>query len=193
MRRTCIHLAAGLLLQLASAIPAAATVVLPTDLVELSHEADVIVLGRVVDVSARRINGNRIDSLVTFEPAQYLKGDYGDTVIFQVPGGREGRYRSVVIGAPVLQPGDRLILFLGGRPPALPHPLGMSQGVFRLLPDPASGQLLVSPPALLNAGPGTTLVVRGDPSRRPMTVTEFASQVASALSRPYSASLRRRP
>ena len=189
MSRAFRQLVTGLTLLVGSTIPAAGTVVLPTDLVELSHQAEVIVVGRVVDVEARRISASRIDSLVTFEPAQYLKGDYGDSVIFQVPGGREGRYRSVVVGAPVLRPGDRVVLFLRGRPPALPHLLGLSQGVFRLVVDPSSGGLLVSPPALVNPGPDAVAVVRGDPTRRLVSVAEFAQQVARALARPRPASL----
>lgn len=170
-------------------IPASATVLLPADLAELAHQADVIVRGRVTDVQARRISGGRIDSLVTFEPAGYLKGNFGESVMFQVPGGLVGRYRSVVIGAPVLTPGDELVVFLGGQPPALPHLLGMSQGVFRVVRDRGSGRDMVSPPALVNQGPGRLRIVRGDPSRRPVSIGEFSEQVAKALAAPRPATL----
>jgi len=45
----------------------------------------------------------RIDSLVTIEAEQYLKGDFGERVTFRVPGGRIGRYRSVMVGAAVVR------------------------------------------------------------------------------------------
>ncbi len=166
-----------------AAAPLDASVVLPGDLRELSKQALVVVRGRVVDVRARQLAGSRrVESLVTFSASEYLKGDLGTTVTFQVPGGRVGRYRTVVVGAPVLSPGDELVLFLGGRPPGLPHVLGLSQGLFRVVLDPRTGRRMVSPPPLLGAGAGAVRVVRGDPARRLATVDEFGALVVRVLS-----------
>ena len=49
-----------------------------------------------------------------------------------MPGGRLGRYRSLVVGAPTFEAGQRVVVFLGATPPSLPYVLGMSQGVFRV-------------------------------------------------------------
>lgn len=166
----------------ATVTPAGATVVLPADLQELAEQAVVIVRGRVVDVQARQVDGPaRVESVVTFAASTYLKGDLGTTVTFRVPGGRIGRYRTVVVGAPVVSPGDELVLFLGGHPPAVPHVLGLSQGLFRILRDPRTGRRVVSPSPLLSAPSRAVPVVRGDPSRRLATVGEFGALVRQVL------------
>src|SRR5712671_4001361 len=154
---------------------ASATVLLPTDLSDLSHDAVAIARGRVVAVDAQWLDGRRgIETIVTLETETYLKGSLGATVQFRVPGGSLGRFRSIVVAAPQFAIGQRVIVFLGSRGPTVPYVLGLSQGVFRLVQN-AQGDWLVTPPAIAPAADGP--IVRGNLSRRPAPLADFERQV----------------
>src|SRR5437867_1442588 len=147
------------------AVPLRATVVLPADLGELSRDARAIVRGRVAAVEARWGDDHRsIDTIVTLEVETYLKGAFGSTLLFRVPGGELGRFRSIVVGAPEFSVDDRVVVFLGARGPSVPYVLGLSQGVFRIVRALDNSGWLVTPPAILPAGAGTVAagpIVRG--------------------------------
>ncbi len=157
--------------------PAGATVFLPADLGDLSRDAFAIVRGRIVAVDSRWTTPDRhsVETIVTLAADAWLKRDLGPTIQFRVPGGRLGRYRRIVVGAPAFDPGQQVVVFLGASPPALPHVLGMSQGVFRLA-STATG-VVVTPPAVLPTSGAARRVVRGDLTRRPMALAEFERRV----------------
>src|SRR5437762_2577508 len=126
-----------------------ATVLIPADLGELSREAAAIVRGRIVACHATWADDHRsIDTVVTVRVDAWLKGSLGDFVSFRVPGGELGRYRSIFVGAPEFAIDERVIVFLAVRGPAVPHVLGLSQGVFRLVPGRDEPGWLVTPPPL---------------------------------------------
>ena len=177
-RKAVIATLAALLV--AAAGPVLATVLVPADSSELAREALTIVHGRVVDVRAQWADGRRrIETVVTLEVRAALKGQPGGTVSVRVPGGEMGRYRSVMIGAPSFKTGEEVVLFLGGRAPALPHLLGFGQGVYRVVREPGTGRAIVTPPAMASAEAG--VVARGDPSRRTVGIEQFVRQVKQAL------------
>jgi hypothetical protein len=154
---------------------ARATVVLPADLSELSHDAVAIARGRIVAVDPQWKDGRRgIETLVTLETETYLKGSLGAVVQFRVPGGSLGRFRSIVVGAPQFTIGQRVILFLGSRGPTVPYVLGLSQGVFRLAQS-AQGDWVVTPPPIVPAADGP--IVRGTLGVRPSLLADFERQV----------------
>src|SRR4029079_8113071 len=154
------------------------TVLLPADFNELVSGSQFIVQGRDVDVRSQMVGDRRtIESVVTVSVAQAIKGDPGTTVSMRVPGGVVGRYRRVMIGAPSVRPGEEVVLFLSGRPPAIPVPFGLSQGVYRVS-RAADGGGFVAPPPLVEGR-----VVRGDPARAPMDVNTFVAQVRAAMER----------
>lgn len=154
---------------------ARATVVLPADLSELSHDAVAIARGRIVAVEPQWKDGRRgIETLVTLETETYLKGSLGSVVQFRVPGGSLGRFRSIVVGAPQFTIGQRVILFLGSRGPTVPYVLGLSQGVFRLAQS-GQGDWMVTPPPIVPAINGP--IVRGNRSLRPSPLSDFERQV----------------
>jgi hypothetical protein len=156
---------------------ARATVFLPADLGELSREARAIVRGRVVAVEARWADDHRtIDTIVTLEVERYLKGAFGSTLLFRVPGGELGRLRSIVVGAPEFAVEDRVVLFLGAREPGIPFVLGLSQGVFRLVHSSDNSGWLVTPPGVFPSA-ATAAIVRGDSSRRPMPLADFELRI----------------
>ena len=154
-----------------------ATSFVATDLGELTRDARTIARGVVVAVDSRWSDDrSRIETLVTLEAEQYLKGSFGPTVQFSVPGGRVGRYRSIVVGAPQFTTGDRVVVFLAGSAPNLPHVIGLSQGLFRVVSDSEGWK--VTPPPIVTS---STRIVRGDPTHRPMALEAFEQQVRSLV------------
>jgi hypothetical protein len=177
-------LMALVLVLLALARPAGATVIVAADLRELVAGSSWIVHGRVVDIHAEwREDQRRIDSFVTVEVEEAFKGNVGRRVTFVVPGGQVGIYRSITVGAPAFARGDEVVLFLNARNAPVPYVLGLSQGVFRVAPGPDGGRL-VTPPAMLAHGPaGTapTRIVRGDPARTPLPLGVFGDRIRALL------------
>jgi hypothetical protein len=158
---------------------ARATVLVPTDLGELSRDARAIARGQIVAVDAQWTGGRRsIETIVTLETETYLKGRLGDTVQFRVPGGALGRYRNVVVGAPRFVVGQRVIVFLGAQGPTIPYVLGLSQGVFRL-GQTSGGEWLVTPPAVLPTMQGP--IVRGNLTMRPAPLGDFEREVRALV------------
>lgn len=171
VRWTCLTWLIGLLV----APMAEATVLIPMALGELSRDAGAIVRGRIVAVESRWTEDRRgVETRVTLEVESALKGSFGETVTFRVPGGRVGRVRSLVIGAPQFTLEERVIVFLGHRGPSVPHLLGLGQGVFRVTVVGQAQQ--VTPVALIGTATPQRLV-RGDPARRPRSLEAFEQQV----------------
>jgi hypothetical protein len=172
----------GVALVAALVPPVSATLLVPGDLGEIARSAAAIVRGTVVDVRSGWADGRRrVETVVTLRVSESLKGDMRGLVSVKVPGGVIGRYRSVTVGAPTFEPGEEVVLFLGAQAPALPYLIGLGQGVFRVQRDARSGATLVTPPALLSDPVRTLRVTRGDPSRGPMTLPQFAGKVRAAL------------
>jgi hypothetical protein len=152
------------------------------DFPTLVGEAQAIAIGRVAAVQPRwRSERRGVETALTFDVAQYLKGDLGRTVTLVVPGGQMGRYRSVMPGAPTFTDGEELILFLTVDTSRNARVLGLGQGVFRIMTDHASGARLVVPEILRAAPAGATKIVRGDLTRRPMPLEQFARTVRTVL------------
>ena len=165
---------------LALTLPARATVLIPADLGELSRDALAIARGRVIALDAQWTEDRGTsETIVTLEVESYLKGGLGSTLKFRVPGGELGRFRSIVVGAPEFAVDQRIVVFLGARGPSMPHVLGLSQGVFRMARASDNSGWLVTSPVLLPATTGAVRVVRGDPSRRAVALTDFEHTVRS--------------
>jgi len=163
--------------------PVRATVLVPIEFRELVAVSPIILHGHVVDVRSDWIDGRRaIETIVTVEPAEYFKGDLGDRVTFKVPGGELGRYRTIFVGAPVFAQGDEVVLFLDGTGAAQPHVVGLSQGVFRVVPDRRSGLSLVIPPAVMGrTDVDAEPVVRGDIARKPVPLDTFRQAIRQVI------------
>lgn len=171
---------AALLLTATVVIPVQAISVIPITFEQLVEDATAVVYARVADVQGRWTADRRsIESLVSLEALQYLKGDLGPAVAIRLPGGEAGGFVNVLAGAPVLREGDLVMLFLASRGPAIPVPVGLTQGVFRVSRDTRSGQVLVTPPPLKGSPGGR--VIRGAADRRALTLDAFASEVRTLL------------
>ena len=158
-----------------------ATVLLPAEFREIVGDSQIIAFGRVVDaVPELSDDRKRIETIVTFTVETYLKGESGETLTFRVPGGQVGRYRSVTVGAPILDSGTEAVLFLRKPDNGLPYIFGLNQGVFRIQRDSRTYRRLVMPP-LVARGETAERVVRGSVSRQPMPLEEFGAQVRSVM------------
>jgi hypothetical protein len=158
-----------------------ATVLVPADLAELSHDARAIARGQVVRVDAQWTEDRRtVETVVTLATEQYLKGDLGGVVRFRVPGGTMGRYRNIVVGAPRFSVGDRVIVFLGANGPRVPYVLGLNQGVYRVVEE-GTGLVVTPPPAM----PGVLMgpVARGVSARRAAALADFERDVRALVER----------
>ena len=160
----------------------------PAQFSEIVGGSSIIAYARVVDVRPEWADGRRwIDSIVTAEVVTYLKGGSEDTITFKVPGGKLGRYRSVVVGAPVFARGDEAVLFLksnGAQGESLPDVFGFNQGVFRVRVDARTGQRMVVPPPVQAVGPTegeSQPVRRGSLDRRPLAFEAFGARVREAM------------
>ncbi len=150
-----------------------AMVVVPAEFNEMVTASQTIVQGRIVDVRSYETAGRKtIESLVTVQVVDAIKGQPGATAYFKLPGGQVGRYRRVMVGTPQFTPGDEVVLFLKGSAPAVPMPFGLTQGVYRVSRD-VSGRAMVMPAVAGGAG----RVVRGDPARRALDLAAFTSMV----------------
>ena len=155
---------------------AQATTLVPGDFAQMARDSELIVHGTVLSVEGQ-VTGSRqtIESVITVQVAETMKGTPTAQTVFRVPGGRVGRYRRVMVGAPEFTAGDEVILFLKGRAPAMAMPYGLSQGVYRVAR--RAGVATVTPAVVAGVG----RVTRGDPSRRPLDPAAFAQQVRLAL------------
>lgn len=160
-----------------------ATTIVPADLGELSRDARVIVVGRVTSLEEHwAVDRRAIDTLVTLHVDTYLKGDFGPTVQFRIPGGRVGRLRSIVIGAPTFAVDERVVVFLGARGPSVPYVLGLSQGVVRVWRDGAGWRVL--PPPMAPVAGRAAPIVRGDLARQPVPLADFEQRVRALAGGP---------
>jgi hypothetical protein len=175
----CLHLALLAVMSWAASREATAMVVVPATLPDVVASSPVIVHGRVTDVVGRLGDGG-IESVVTLAVLEPIKGTPGGLVVLRVPGGQVGRYRRVMVGAPTFERGDEVIVFLAGNGPSVPMPFGVGQGVYRVSRDRA-GDMVVTPPLVDVASPGSARLVRGDVSRRPLPVGEFTRRVRAMM------------
>ena len=95
----------------AMASPIGATVLIPASLAELSRDARIIARGHVVAVDGRWTDDRRtVETIVTLETEAYLKGQFGQTLQFRVPGGTLG---TALLAVPPM--GLVLVALLAGR------------------------------------------------------------------------------
>ena len=162
------------------AVAAEAITLVPVTFEQLVDEAIAVVYARVSDVRGQWTADRRgIDSIVSLEALRYLKGDLGEVVSVRLPGGEAGGRINVIPGAPVLREGDLVVLFLTARGPAIPTPVGLTQGIFRVSVDQRTGTAFVSPPPLKGSQAGR--IIRGAADRRVLTLDGFAGSVRELL------------
>jgi hypothetical protein len=162
---------------------ARATVLVPIDFRHLVAAAPIIVHGEVVDVRSDWSSGRRaVETFITLHVDEYLKGDLGPEITIRVPGGQLGRYRTIMVGAPVFERGDELVLFLNPGAPQYPSIVGLSQGAFRVVRMPGTSARVVTPPAVATVPRADgERVRRGDEMRRPVSIDQFRRLIRRVL------------
>ena len=174
MRRCATTLLLTLVLAASSA---RALTVLPATFEELVHESVSVLHGRVRTVQAAWTADRRtIQSTVTLEVIGAFKGTSTETATFVVPGGEAGGRILVVPGAPVFRAGDEVVVFLRGRAPALPEPVGLSLGVYRVSTAVRTGGAMVVP-SPVHAAASPSVVTRGTSARKVRSLDAFAADV----------------
>jgi hypothetical protein len=169
MRRT----ASILMICFCLVIPGYATTVVPLSFEQLVNQSQSVVYGRVSDVRAQWTADRRfIESVVTIEILRGIKGGARESIEFTVPGGQVGRYLNLIPGAPSFVRGDIAVFFLTAQGARLPVTTGLTQGIYRVRRDAASGEMLVVPP-VVEAGK----IIRGDPRRKPVPLATFENTV----------------
>jgi len=151
-----------------------ATIVAPLSFEQLVSESSAVVYGRVSEVRSQWTADRRfIESVVSVDVIKGMKGGAAETISFTVPGGQVGRYLNVIPGAPTFAPGDLAVFFLTVHGPRLPVTTGLTQGIYRVQRDAASGAMVVMPPVIETVGP----IVRGDVRRKPVSLAAFEGSV----------------
>ncbi len=169
--------AMAMLLTMMVPAPAGALTVLPATFEELVRESASVVHGRVRRVEAAWTADRRtIQSTVTLEVVDAFKGTATETATFVVPGGEAGGRILVVPGAPVFRAGDEVVVFLRGRAPLLPEPVGLSLGVYRVSAAATPGRSMVVP-SPIHAAAVPTPVTRGTSARVVRSLATFAADV----------------
>ena len=164
---------------IASVLPAGALTLLPISFDDLVAQSAVVVYGRVTEVrGAWTGDRHRIESLVTLDTLEAYKGSPGERVAFKVPGGEVGGRVMAVPGSPVLRDGDLLVVFLPrGGGPAVPVPIGVSQGVYRVVAAAGGAPRVLAP---RGAEPGPAVARSRDLATLAAAVRERSQDVAAA-------------
>lgn len=161
-----------------------ALTVLPATFEELVRESVAVLHGRVRTVRAAWTTDRRtITSTVTLDVIDAFKGTVIETATFVVPGGEAGGRILVVPGAPTFRPGDEVVVFLRGRAPLIPQPVGLSLGVYRVTAGRTGGASLVVP-SPVHAEPAPSTVRRGAATRAIRSLDAFAADVRAVQDLP---------
>lgn len=134
----CILLAMSLL-HVVTSEQAAATVVVPLSLKELSLQADLIIIGRCEEIKSAWDTGRqKIFTYVTVFAEQCLKVDKGKCpprVTIREPGGTVDDIAMRVGGVPDFEKNESVLVFLKRIPDSFYEVAGLSQGKFRVILD----------------------------------------------------------
>lgn len=167
-------LVSTVLIALVASVPIVATTVAPLSFEQLVSESSAVVYGRVADVRSQWTADRRfIESVISIDVIKGMKGSSGETIAFTVPGGQVGRYLNVIPGAPAFATGDLAVFFLTAHGARLPVTTGLTQGIYRVQRDAATGAMLVTPPVIDQVG----RIVRGDAKRKPVSLAAFEGSV----------------
>lgn len=149
-RRLLTHTCAAFAICIALlASPAFASSVMPMSLPQLADHTGQAFVGTVASVRSYWTGDpKRIESQVTFQQVEYLKGklpDASDTFELTVPGGEVDGIGMRVTDAPVFEPGQKWILLI--LPTYRTFPVsGLYQGAFRVVLDKAGKERIATGP-----------------------------------------------
>jgi hypothetical protein len=119
---------------------AAASVAVRATVEDLTEASRVVAEGVVTEhtVTLDRAKG-AIWTEHRLKVGRMLAGDAAATIVVRVRGGRVGTMEQEVIGAPKLEDGERVVLFLGPEDRGAREIVGLAQGAFTVETDPKTG------------------------------------------------------
>lgn len=130
---------------LACALQVFATTIAYKSFDDLVKEADGIVIGTVMSIEAHRDGQGLIYTYVTLGDLELLYGRYNQKQLtLRLEGGRVGDEILYVVGSPVFQQKERVILFVKGNGSKIVPLVGWGQGMFRVQKNPVSNQEVIS-------------------------------------------------
>ncbi len=116
---------------LLAAGPARSATAVSVSVEELARSSDAVVRGRVTAARAQRSeDGLRIFTTYDVQPQAVLRGRVPGVVRVVVPGGVVGRIAQVTDAAPILAPGEEVVVFLRRAGPDAFGVTGLAQGKF---------------------------------------------------------------
>jgi hypothetical protein len=165
------------------AATASATTVRALTTAEMAAGAEVIAVGRCVSV-APVWEGRVLVTRATVEVVESLKGDVSGTIEVTLPGGidttRRVKLAMTYPGAPTMQPGERVFLFLDRDPDATALTVsGFAQGKYAIVEDAGGAYVTRDLTNLTLVGDGTQSVR----SRNRQTLDAFRQEVRGHLAR----------
>ncbi len=129
---------------LALTLQLSATTIVHKSFDELVKESDGIVSGRVAAVESQYSPSKEIYTFVTLDRVEVLAGSYqSSTLTIRLKGGQVGNNISQIVGSPEFNVDDQVVLFIEGNGRYMVPLVGWTQGMFRLVQDPASGLQVV--------------------------------------------------
>jgi hypothetical protein len=112
---------------------------------KLVAEADGIVIGTVRQVQSAEDSQKDIETYVTLDNLKVLGGRYAaPTLTLRLKGGRVDNEILFIDGTPQFKQDERVLMFVQGNGRDIVPLVGWTQGVFRLLTDPASGAMTIA-------------------------------------------------
>jgi hypothetical protein len=130
---------------LRSATPVEAGTAVRYDVAGLVRQADLVVEGRVVAQRVVQQPNGRIETESTLAVARTFSGEHVATRAIRLPGGVLSDGRGMIVpGVPSLALGEEALLFLScPNADGMRMPVGLAQGRFRIVVDPAGARRLV--------------------------------------------------
>jgi hypothetical protein len=110
---------------------------------DMTDQSTVIVRGTVAG-GGGELSGGVIATHYQFSVSEVWKGTAGAKIDIYVPGGTAMGFLQSVPGAPVLSPGVEYVVFLWIGKSGRPQIMGLSQGLFTLTKDPATGSIYLN-------------------------------------------------
>jgi hypothetical protein len=146
MKTKLLFLASSLALLLGLVSPLTATTVKRKSFNELVQEAELVAVGRVINVqSLPTADKKYVYTYVTVNELEVMKGSLDEAQLtIRMDGGDTGTGRRLLIqGVPKFQYGDQVVIFLKGNGQAICPFVGWEQGLLRVEKDQKSGETLI--------------------------------------------------
>jgi hypothetical protein len=156
---------------------------------QLVDEADEIFIGTVTQLQSRRLPAGAVVTDVTFSSRQVMKGGGAGDFVLVVMGGTLDGVTVKLAGFPEFQLGESYLVFARDNGRVILPIVGGPQGLFRIRPDPTTGERLVFDsrglpvrhPSVLRALAGPARPERAFGAVAPIPLDAFVQAVRARL------------